>query len=130
MYIEGLVTTVGGMRSGWLGSTKVTGQLFSLQDDEWRERRPHLHTARSNPAVVSTCYNGSNYVIVAGGKDGRGDWIASVEILSKDKWYHGTDFPDLLQFPSATVSSTTLYVIDENNFIGYYILLRDLLVDS
>ena len=116
------MTTVGGSRG------PRTGQLFSLQDGKWKERHPPLNTARSDPAVVSTCYNGHDYIIVAGGRGGGGDWITSVEVLSNNKWSHKTDLPDGLLYPSATVSNTTFYVI--SGFIGYSISLRDLLVDS
>ena len=128
--IEGQLTTVGGMRSGWFGTINVTGQLFSLQDGKWKERYPPLNTARSSPAVVSTSYDGHDYIIVAGGKSDGGNWITSVEVLSNNKWSHKTDLPDGLQLPSATVSNTTLYVISKYDFIGYSISLRELLVDS
>ena len=130
VYIEGQLTTVGGEKLRWFGLSKVTGQLFSLQDGEWKERHPPLNTARSSPAVVSTCYNGHDYIIVAGGKGGGGDWITSVEVLLNGKWHHKADLPVPLQSPLATVSNTICYVISATYIIGYSISLRDLLVDS
>ena len=46
--IEGQVITVGGKKGA---SGPATGQIFSLQDGEWKERQPPLNIARSNPAV-------------------------------------------------------------------------------
>ena len=127
--IEGQLTTVGGKQSDWFGITsKVISKLFSLQGDKWKERHPPLNTARSSPAVVSTCYDGCDYIIVAGGVGGGDDWITSVEVLSNGKCYHKTDLPDGAVYPSVAVSNTTLYVI--SGTIGYSVSLRDLLVDN
>ena len=79
------MTTVGGVQSGWFSSNKVTGQLFSLQKGKWKERCSPLNNARPSPAVVSACYNGHDYIIVAGGMGGGGGWLTSVEVLSSNK---------------------------------------------
>ena len=86
------------------------------------------HCTFQSCSIVSTCYNGCDYVIVLGGHSGGGD-LTSIEILSKNKWYNcRTESPeDCLPILSATVSNTTLYVMSGNGFIGYSISLRDLL---
>ena len=127
VYIEGQVTTVGGINRA---SHCITDQLFTLQDGKWKERHPLLNFARFSPAAVSTYYDGRKYVIVVGGRSAGGDWITSVEVLSNNKWYQRNHLPDNLQFPLATVCNTTLYVISGISFIGYSISLRDLLVDT
>ena len=130
--IKGQVTTVGGMQLGSFQSSKLTGQLFSLQDGKWKERYPPLNIERTFPAVVSASYDSCDYVIVVGGMrgSGSGNWITSVEIFSNNKWHHRTDLPECLPYPSVTVTNTTLYVITKYYHIGYSISLRDLLVDS
>ena len=113
VIIDGTLTTVGGrdFRSGY------TNKLFTLRQRQWVKEYPPMNTARSHPAVVSTC--GGDYIIVIGGRGG-GDWTGTVELfqVKTRRWYKLTNIPQPLTFPSATICGNQLHVIgyDDNGY--------------
>ena len=129
--IDGQVTAVGGMDEMF----RSCNQLFSLYDrlrgygHGWEEKHPPMITPRTYPAAVNTRYDGQDYVIVAG-QQSHSLRVTSIEVLSNGKWCHRANLPHHIQFLLASVSDTTFYVISGDDFIGYSVSLRELLIDE
>ena len=74
-----------------------------------------MHTARSQPAIVST--SDGEYLIVIGGYVNDGSWTAVVELfqVKSRRWFQLRDLPGALRTPSATICG------DQLNVIGGYV---------
>ena len=119
VIIDGTLTTVGGgYGSGY------TNKLLTLRQRQWVKEYPPMNTARSHPAVVSTC--GGDYIIVIGGRGG-GDWTGTVELfqVKTRRWYKLTNIPQPLTSPSATICGNELHVIGRDND-GYSCSIKNL----
>ena len=129
VFIDGLATTVGGTDPKDKIMFRSCNELFSLIFGGWYEMYPPMTTPRTYPAAVSTRYDGRDYVIAAG-QESNFRRITSIEVFSNGKWCHRADLPHHIQFLLATVSDTTFYVVSGTDFMGYSILLSELLVDE
>ena len=118
VIINGALTTVGGGH--------FTNKLNTLQQGEWVELYPRLHTGRDCPAVVSM--SDGQVIICIGGNTGLSVPTPAVELLDvKNRiWYKVTELPDPLRYPSATICGDKLHVIGVGG-VGYSCSLQALL---
>ena len=102
------LTTVGGWQDG-----RPTNSLASLtgegKDSKWVELFPRMPTARYHLAAVCRGRN----VIAAGGRDGGGRELSTVEILDTDlrQWSSAASLPHPMSLASITVCGDLLYLL-------------------
>ena len=102
------LTTVGGWQDG-----RPTNSLASLtgegKDSKWVELFPRMPTARYHLAAVCRGRN----VIAAGGSDGGGRILSTVEILDTDlrQWSSAASLPHPMVGASITVCGDLLYLL-------------------
>ena len=121
VIINGALTTVGGGH--------FTNKLHTLQQGEWVELYPPLHTGRDCPAVVTM--SEGQFIICIGGNTGLSVPTPAVELLDvkNRRWYKVTELPDPLRYPSATICGYELHVIGIGG-VGYSCSLQALLSGS
>ncbi len=112
--VNGLLTAVGGIKSG-----KLTNALVSLTETgserKWSEHFPPMPTKRRYPAVVC-----SGRSLVAAGGGGEGGHLSTVEVMDTDvpQWFTAYGLPHPFLLASATVCGDNLYLLggfDENS---------------
>ena len=102
------LTTVGGYQDG-----RATNSLATLtgegKDSKWVELFPRMPTARCWLAAVCRGRN----VIAAGGRDGGGRILSTVEILDTDlrQWSSAASLPHPMTQASITVCGDLLYLL-------------------
>ena len=105
--VNGLVTAVGGMKSG-----RHTNTLLSFVEEQWKrkwvKRFPPMPTNRALTAVVCS----GKALVVAGGWR-EGDRLTTVEVMNTDtlKWSTASSLPHGLSDASATVCGDRVYLV-------------------
>ena len=105
--VKGLVTAVGGMKSG-----RHTNTLLSFVEEQWKrkwvKRFPRMPTQRALTAVVCS----GKALVVAGGWR-EGDRLTTVEVMDTDtlQWSSASSLPHGLSDASATVCGDSLYLV-------------------
>ena len=105
--VNGLVTAVGGMKSG-----RHTNTLLSFVEEQWKrewvKRFPPMPTKRALTAVVCS----GKALVVAGGWR-EGDRLTTVEVMDTDtlQWSSASSLPHGLSDASATVCGDRVYLV-------------------
>ena len=105
--VKGLVTAVGGMKSG-----RHTNTLLSFVEEQWKrkwvKRFPHMPTQRALTAAVCS----GKALVVAGGWR-EGDRLTTVDEMDTDtlQWSSASSLPHGLSDASATICGDSLYLV-------------------
>ena len=105
--VRGLVTAIGGQDS------RPTNKLMSVAeeggDKKWVEKYPPMPTKRYYTATVTT----ENSLVVAGGENGRGDYLDTVEVMNTEtlEWSTAATLPHPFFWASSTICGDKLYML-------------------
>ena len=110
------LTTVGGYQDGRGPTNSLASLTGEGKDSKWVELFPRMPTARCHLAAVCRGRN----VIAAGGSDGGGRILSTVEILDTDlrQWSSAASLPHPMEGASITVCGDLLYLLggfDQND---------------
>ena len=84
--------------------------VFSLDDMKWSNTLPPLNIGRE--CATSTSFE--DMIVVAGGRDGNGGWLSSVEVLDSSQpsstWWEICDLPVKSYLMQCTVTDNELFI--------------------
>ena len=106
--VDNKLVLVGGKSTSSGKVTNVLG-VWDEQSQTWTHPFPMMPTARSSPSVISY----QKWLVVAGGRDERGSYYKSVEILDtiSGQWYEGSPLPSGCSQMSSAVNRNMWYLL-------------------
>ena len=106
--VDNKLVLVGGVSTSSGKVTNVLG-VWNEQSQTWTHPFPMMPTARHSPSVIAY----QKWLVVAGGRDERGSYYKSVEILDtiSGQWYEGSPLPNGCSQMSSAVNRNMWYLL-------------------
>ncbi len=97
-------------------NNKLTNQLAVFESGKWTLSYPPMKTARRSSTAVSF----NNHIIVAGGRDDKGQATSSVEVLdvASRRWHIAQSLPNPRLGLKSTLIGNTLYLMGGHDHTG------------
>ena len=110
--VNHVLTAIGGLQSGWIGSVKYTNVLLSFSGRTWNKVFPPMQTRRSHPAAATT----PTHLVVAGGAVDEHPCTAVVEVLNIDtvQWSIASNLPKAAYKSQMILCDGSFYLSSDN----------------